>query len=62
MDVTPTAGEVADQLEIHRLLNRYALAVDRQDWVLLDSCFLPAARVEYESIGALPNGYVDLPR
>lgn len=43
------AEEVADRLEIHDLLRRYAWAIDTKDWDLLDTVFTPDAFVDYSS-------------
>jgi len=44
---------VADKLEIHELLARYARAVDTKDWVLYRSVFTPDATIDYSSAGAV---------
>ena len=41
--------EVGDQLEIERLLTRYARAVDTKDWDLYRSLFTDDARIDYSS-------------
>jgi 3-phenylpropionate/cinnamic acid dioxygenase small subunit len=58
--MTGLLGQVSDMLEIQQVLSRYAFACDTRDWDLLDSCFLPDARVEYESLRAFPDGYAGL--
>lgn len=57
---TKAAGQVADVLAIQQVLSRYTVACDTRDWDLLDSCFLPDARIEYESLQAFPDGYAGL--
>jgi hypothetical protein len=44
---------VADKLEIHELLSRYARGVDTCDWELWKSVFTPDAHVDYTSAGAI---------
>ena len=58
--MTGPGCRVADVLEIQGVLSRYTFACDTRDWNLLDSCFLPDARVEYESLQAFPDGYAGL--
>ena len=43
---------VADELEIARLLSRYARAVDTKDWDLYRSVFTVDAVIDYSSAGA----------
>ena len=42
--------------EIRKVLLRYAAALDRKDWSLLSTCFIPEATANYETIGLL-HGY-----
>lgn len=44
-----TEREIADQLEIERLLVRYARAVDTKDWDLYRSLFTADAHLDYSS-------------
>ena len=44
-----TEREIADQLEIARLLARYARAVDTKDWDLYRSLFTADAHLDYSS-------------
>jgi hypothetical protein len=44
-----TAGQVADYLQIQRLLAAYARAVDTKDWGLYRSVFTPDAHLDYTS-------------
>jgi 3-phenylpropionate/cinnamic acid dioxygenase small subunit len=43
---------LADKIEIHELLARYARGVDTQDWELWKTVFTPDAFVDYSSAGA----------
>lgn len=43
----------ADELEIARLLYRYARAVDSKDWELYRSAFTDDAHIDYSSAGAV---------
>jgi hypothetical protein len=43
---------VADKLEIHELLARYARGVDNRDWDLYRSVFTDDAFIDYSSAGA----------
>src|SRR5262249_8270596 len=63
---------VADKLEIHELLARYARGVDTKDWALYRSVFTPDATIDYTSAGAvagprdevaawLEAGFVNIP-
>jgi 3-phenylpropionate/cinnamic acid dioxygenase small subunit len=45
--------EVADKLEIHELLARYARGVDTHDWELWKSVFTEDAVVDYSQSGVL---------
>ncbi len=49
--------EVSDRIEIGDLLVRYTRAIDTKDWALLDSVFLPDARVDYRSSGGIAGDY-----
>lgn len=44
---------ISDELEIAALLNRYARAVDTQDWTLYRSVFTDDAHIDYSSAGAI---------
>jgi 3-phenylpropionate/cinnamic acid dioxygenase small subunit len=50
--------EVADKLEIHELLARYARGVDDKDWDLYRSVFTDDAVLDYSSAG-IPAGSRD---
>jgi 3-phenylpropionate/cinnamic acid dioxygenase small subunit len=67
--VTDTAAP-ADGAQLARVLDReavvdtcvrYATALDRRDWSLLRTCFLPDATGDYAGIGAL-SGYDEIER
>ena len=47
---------ISDELEITGLLNRYARAVDGQDWELWRSLFTEDAHIDYSSAGGLVGG------
>lgn len=49
--------QVADQLEIDSLLSRYAEAIDRRDYQLLDTCFTPDALVDYSDADGVAGPY-----
>ena len=49
---------ISDRLGIVDLLNRYARAMDAQDWDLLRTVFTPDAHIDYVSVGG-PAGEVD---
>lgn len=44
--------QVADELEITALLNKYARAIDAKDWDLYRSVFTDDAHIDYSSAGA----------
>ena len=46
-----TCKRVADKLEIHELLARYARGVDEHDWDLYRSVFTDDAHIDYSSAG-----------
>jgi 3-phenylpropionate/cinnamic acid dioxygenase small subunit len=58
--MTEPARQVSDPLAIQQLLSRYTYACDTRDWDLLDACFLPDARIQYESLPPFPDGYAGL--
>ena len=47
------AQAVADKLEIHEQLARYARGVDEHDWELYRSVFTDDAHIDYSSAGAI---------
>jgi 3-phenylpropionate/cinnamic acid dioxygenase small subunit len=42
---------IADHFEINALLNRYALAMDNQDWDALRTVYTADAQIDYRSVG-----------
>jgi len=52
--------ELSDRLEINDLLTRYTAAIDTKDWNLLDTCFLPDAKVDYTATGGVKGGYPEV--
>lgn len=52
--------EISDRIEINDLLIRYTTAIDDKDWELLDTCFLPDAKVDYVSSGGIAGAYPDV--
>ena len=52
--------EISDRLEIQDLLTRYTVAIDKKDWKLLDSCFLPDAHLDYTSAGGIQGSYPEV--
>jgi 3-phenylpropionate/cinnamic acid dioxygenase small subunit len=49
--------EISDRIEIQDLLTRYALAIDKKDWALLDTCFVEEAVIDYTSTGGQKGRY-----
>lgn len=49
-----------DEVEISRLLDRYAAAIDAKDWVALDAVFTPDAHLDYSSVGGPSGPYPDV--
>jgi len=52
--------EISDRLEINDLLTRYTVAIDTKDWNLLDSCFLPDAKLDYTQTGGIQGAYPEV--
>ena len=52
--------EISDRLEIQDLLTRYADAIDRRDWDLLDQVYTPDADVDYSAFGGLVGKYPEI--
>ncbi len=50
---TETTVSVSDRLEIHDLLHRYALMVDRREWKRMDTVFAPDATIDYRTSGGI---------
>jgi hypothetical protein len=49
--------EISDRIEINDLLIRYTVAIDKKDYALLDTCFLPDAHLDYTSAGGIAGDY-----
>lgn len=58
--MSDVAEEVADILDIQDVVTRYTIACDTMDWDLLDSCFLPDARISYEGLAPFADGFAGL--
>ena len=52
--------EISDRLEIQDLLSRYASAIDRCDWDLLDMVFTPESYIDYSAFGGLVGYYPEI--
>ncbi len=52
--------EISDRLEINDLLTRYTVAIDTKDWGLLDTCFLPDAKLDYTQTGGIQGAYPEV--
>ena len=57
---TLTLEQLSDRFEIQDLVTRYAIAIDTEDWDLLDTVFLPDAWVDYESSGGIKGHYPEV--
>src|SRR5262245_15882848 len=57
---TLSLEEISDRFEIQDLLTRYTLAIDNEDWNLLDTVFTPDAWVDYESSGGIKGNYPEI--
>jgi hypothetical protein len=55
-----TGHDLADRAEIHDLLVRYATAIDGRRWDLLDTVFLPDARLDYRSAGGIAGRFPEV--
>ena len=54
-------GEVRDRLEIADLLQRYFAALDAKDYELLETVFVPGAKLHYEmGPGSRPSTYPEM--
>ena len=49
--------EISDRIEIDDLLTRYTVAIDTKDWGLLDTCFVPDAKLDYTQTGGIEGEY-----
>ena len=52
--------ELSDRIEIGDLLARYATAIDRKDYELLDTCFVADADIDYVSSGGIAGKYPEV--
>ena len=63
-DANPSDGVdirlLADRLAIDDLLTRYAHAIDRKDYELLDTVFTPDAHVDYTAAGGVAGAYPEV--
>jgi len=55
--MTLSLQQISDRIEIGDLLVRYTVAIDRKDYALLDTCFLPDAHLDYTSAGGIAGDY-----
>lgn len=53
--------DIADRFEIEDLIVRYAEAIDRKDWDLLDTVFTPESVLDYSTSGG-PDAVGDYPK
>jgi hypothetical protein len=51
---------LADRVEIHDLLVRYATAIDGRKWDLLDTVFTPDARLDYRGAGGIEGPFPEV--
>src|SRR5690606_10324643 len=51
---------IADRLAIQDLLTRYCVAIDGDDWELLDTVFTPDAQIDYTSSGGIAGAYPEV--
>ena len=52
-----TPEQVADRIEINDLLIRYTVAIDKKDYTILDTCFVPDAHLDYPCAGGIAGDY-----
>ena len=52
--------ELSDRLQIGDLLTRYTVAIDKKDWVLLDTVFTPDADIDYTTSGGIKGKYPEV--
>ena len=50
----------ADRIRMDDLLTRYASAIDRRDWALLDTVFTADAHLDYRTAGGLEGDYPEV--
>ena len=53
-------GALADRLEIDDLLTRYAVALDTEQWDLLDTVFAADAAIDYTSAGGIKGTFPEV--
>ena len=51
------SDELTEKAAILDVIHRYALALDRKDWKLLDRCFTQDARLDYTTAGGPAGSY-----
>jgi SnoaL-like domain len=59
-DLDPVLQRVADELAISRIMVNYARGVDRRDFDLVRSCFLPEAVIQGTSFGGPRDEYLEI--
>ncbi|WP_043114038.1 nuclear transport factor 2 family protein [Solimonas soli] len=52
--------ELADRLELERLVVRYAYAIDERAFERLDDIFTPDAYIDYRAMGGIDGGYAQI--
>jgi hypothetical protein len=52
--------EISDRILINDVLIRYTVAIDTKDWMLLDTCFVPEAHVDYTQSGGAKGPYPEV--
>jgi len=52
--------EISDRFEIQDLLTRYADAIDRKDWDLLDQVYTPDADIDYTAFAGIAGKYPEI--
>ena len=52
-------ASVADRLDVQEVLMRYTYAIDARDYDAVRSCFVPSAKIDYETLPAFPRGPED---
>ena len=55
-----TPQETSDVLEIQQLIYRYAWGIDHRDVTLLDTVFVPDARINYNVAGGTKKPYAEM--
>lgn len=55
-----TAEQIADEVELRKLVISYANAVDRRDFDALDKVFTPDADIDYSAVGGLKGRYPEV--